>query len=54
MIISGSISMFAGTSFLIKAGHNDAVLSSLARYANLGGVLFLISALRCWRAVKDN
>lgn len=46
MIISGAISTFAGASFITQAGSEDSTLGSLAGYAFLGGVFFLISALR--------
>ncbi|MFE3599679.1 hypothetical protein [Streptomyces sp. NPDC059142] len=50
MIASGSISVVAGTSFFAQAGTGDATLTSLAGYAFLGGVFFLVSALRLKRA----
>ncbi|KIF78848.1 membrane protein [Streptomyces sp. 150FB] len=50
MIISGAISAFAGTSFFLQAGSDDPTLGNLAGYAFLGGVFFLISALRLKRA----
>lgn len=46
MILSGSISAVAGTTFIIQAGSSDPSLTSLAGYATLGGIFFLISALR--------
>ncbi|MFF7145791.1 hypothetical protein ACFZB5_32065 [Streptomyces nodosus] len=46
MIASGAISAAAGTSFIAQAGKENASLGSLAGYAFLGGVFFLISALR--------
>ncbi|MFJ3627469.1 hypothetical protein ACIPQ3_15395 [Streptomyces albidoflavus] len=50
MIASGGISTLAGASFLAQAGGADASLSALAGYAFLGGVFFLVSALRLGRA----
>lgn len=50
MIISGAISTAAGTSFFAQAGSDDPMLGSLAGYAFLGGVFFLVSALRLDRA----
>ncbi|MFJ8141414.1 hypothetical protein [Streptomyces sp. NPDC096013] len=50
MIVSGAISTLAGASFIAQAGKDNASLSSLAGYATLGGVFFLISALRLGRA----
>ncbi|WP_221353271.1 hypothetical protein [Streptomyces beigongshangae] len=49
MIISGAISTFAGASFLAQAGADDPMLKGLAGYAFLGGVFFLVSALRLGR-----
>ncbi|MFF8596638.1 hypothetical protein ACF061_35505 [Streptomyces sp. NPDC015220] len=50
MIASGAISTLAGVSFAAQAGKDGASLSSLAGYAFLGGVFFLVSALRLGRA----
>ncbi|MEV7913953.1 hypothetical protein [Streptomyces griseus] len=47
MIASGGISTLAGASFIAQAGKGGA---SLAGYAFLGGVFFLVSALRLGRA----
>ncbi|MER6468793.1 hypothetical protein [Streptomyces collinus] len=52
MIASGGISTLAGASFIAQAGKNNASLSSLAGYAFLGGVFFLVSALRLGQAGK--
>ncbi|MET9303936.1 hypothetical protein ABZX68_01055 [Streptomyces cellulosae] len=52
MIASGGISTLAGASFAAQAGGADANLTSLAGYAFLGGVFFLVSALRLGRAAK--
>ncbi|WP_186780604.1 hypothetical protein [Streptomyces sp. CBG9] len=49
MIASGGISTLAGASFVAQAGGADASLSALAGYAFLGGVFFLVSALRLGR-----
>ncbi|MEW2558861.1 hypothetical protein [Streptomyces sp. BK205] len=49
MIASGGISVLAGLSFLRQAGAPDPSLSSLAGYALLGGIFFLVSALRLRR-----
>ncbi|MER6489891.1 hypothetical protein [Streptomyces griseorubiginosus] len=46
MIASGGISVLAGLSFFRQAGAPDPSLSSLAGYALLGGIFFLVSALR--------
>ncbi|MFC8358606.1 hypothetical protein ACFUIY_01920 [Streptomyces griseorubiginosus] len=49
MIASGGISVLAGLSFLRQADAPDPSLSSLAGYALLGGIFFLVSALRLGR-----
>ncbi|MBP0459011.1 hypothetical protein [Streptomyces montanisoli] len=49
MIVSGAISAVAGASFFAQAGKDNASLGSLAGYAVLGGVFFLVSALRIGR-----
>ncbi|NEC98081.1 hypothetical protein G3I57_22635 [Streptomyces albidoflavus] len=49
MVASGGISTLAGASFVAQAGGADASLSALAGYAFLGGVFFLVSALRLGR-----
>jgi uncharacterized membrane protein HdeD (DUF308 family) len=51
MILSGGISVLAGTSFIVQAGADGATLRNLAGYAILGGIFFLVSALRLGRAV---
>lgn len=50
MILSGGISVFAGTSFFIEAAAENSTLSKVAGYAVLGGIFFLVSALRLGRA----
>lgn len=50
MIISGAISTLAGTSFFLQASGENATLTNLAGYAAIGGVFFLVSALRLRRA----
>jgi uncharacterized membrane protein HdeD (DUF308 family) len=49
MIASGAISTLAGASFFAQAGKDGASLTNLAGYAFLGGVFFLVSALRLGR-----
>ena len=46
MILSGAISVIAGTAFIVQSGTASASLVSLAGYATLGGIFFLISAVR--------
>ncbi len=49
MILSGGISVLAGTTFILQSGGANASLTTLAGYATLGGVFFLISAIRLHR-----
>jgi uncharacterized membrane protein HdeD (DUF308 family) len=53
MILSGGISVLAGASFIAMASRDDASLTSLAGYAVLGGVFFLISAIRLGGAARN-
>jgi uncharacterized membrane protein HdeD (DUF308 family) len=46
MIASGALSMLAGASFVLMASNPQASLAGLAGYALLGGIFFLVSALR--------
>jgi len=46
MILSGAISVLAGASFILQATKDGASLTALAGYATLGGIFFLVSALR--------
>ena len=48
MIFSGALSVLAGTSFVVSA-QNATSLGAIAGYAVLGGVFFLVSALRLRR-----
>lgn len=52
MILSGGISVLAGASFAIQAGGSDPSMTALAGYATLGGIFFLISALRLRRGAR--
>ncbi|MYZ06284.1 hypothetical protein GT028_02710 [Streptomyces sp. SID2999] len=52
MILSGAISTLAGASFIAQAGKANASLGTLAGYAFLGGVFFLVSALRLGQSDK--
>lgn len=54
MIASGGISVLAGVSFFAMASSAGASLANLAGYALLGGIFFLVSALRIGRADKKN
>ncbi|MFD5625690.1 hypothetical protein [Streptomyces sp. NPDC127072] len=54
MIASGGISVLAGASFIQSASQDDPSLTALAGYATLGGIFFLLSAIRLSRsAPKD-
>ncbi|MGO4533694.1 hypothetical protein [Leifsonia sp. 2MCAF36] len=52
MILSGGISVFAGAGFALQSAGSSASLVSLAGYATLGGIFFLVSAIRLSRAAK--
>ncbi|WP_213814194.1 hypothetical protein [Glaciihabitans sp. dw_435] len=52
MIISGGLSVLVGAAFIGMASGASASVTSLGGYATLGGVFFLISALRLRRAAK--
>ncbi|TQL66201.1 hypothetical protein FB381_0050 [Nocardioides albertanoniae] len=55
MILSGGISTLAGSSFIVMAAGPRPSVTGLAGYATLGGIFFLISALRLrQRASKVN
>lgn len=49
MIASGALSTLAGISFFVQAAAPHASLRNLAGYALLGGIFFLVSALRLGR-----
>ncbi|WP_199440262.1 hypothetical protein [Umezawaea beigongshangensis] len=54
MIASGGLSAVAGTTFYLQASTGGASLSTLAGYALVGGIFFLVSALRLGRATTRN
>lgn len=54
MILSGGISVLAGANFVISASAVNPALSSVAGYAVLGGIFFLVSAIRLGRAAKES
>ena len=54
MILSGGISVLAGANFVIGASAANASLANVAGYAVLGGIFFLVSAIRLGRAAKGN
>ncbi|TDD45728.1 hypothetical protein E1263_38085 [Kribbella antibiotica] len=49
MIVSGGISVLAGLSFIVGASAADPSLTNIAGYAVLGGIFFLVSAIRLGR-----
>jgi uncharacterized membrane protein HdeD (DUF308 family) len=52
MIASGGISVLAGAGFIAQSGGSSS-LAGLAGYAVLGGIFFLVSALRLRRARRS-
>lgn len=54
MIVSGGISVLAGASFVRSASASDPSLTSVAGYAALGGIFFLVSAIRLPRAAEKD
>lgn len=52
MILSGGLSVFVGFAFIAMASAAPESVSSLGGYATLGGIFFLVSALRLGRAAK--
>jgi uncharacterized membrane protein HdeD (DUF308 family) len=50
MMLSGGISVLAGAQFILGASASDPKLTNVAGYAILGGIFFLVSALRLGRA----
>ncbi|WP_033344016.1 hypothetical protein [Catenuloplanes japonicus] len=52
MILSGGISVLAGTSFVLSAAAENPALGQAAGYAIPGAIFFLISAIRLGRAAK--
>jgi uncharacterized membrane protein HdeD (DUF308 family) len=54
MILSGGISVLAGANFVIGASAANPSLANVAGYAVLGGIFFLVSAIRLGRVAKGN
>lgn len=44
-VLSGGISVFAGTSFILKAAQGNGEISGVTGYATLGAIFFLVSAV---------
>ncbi len=53
MIVSGGQSMIAGTAFIVLAHSPSMGIDSLAGYAAFGGLYFLLSAIRLFKANKS-
>jgi uncharacterized membrane protein HdeD (DUF308 family) len=53
IMLSGAISVLAGAAFIVMASGPNPSIASVAGYAVLGGIFFLISALRLRSATKD-
>lgn len=54
MIISGAISTVAGASFIVQAAQPHPSVTALGGYALLGGIFFLISAIRIGRVTTQD
>jgi uncharacterized membrane protein HdeD (DUF308 family) len=54
MIVSGAISAVAGASFFVQAAQPNASLTGVGGYAALGGVFFLVAAIRLGRVAKKD
>ncbi|WP_236795022.1 hypothetical protein [Amycolatopsis sp. GM8] len=54
MILSGGLSVLVGGSFIAGASAANPTLTNVAGYAVLGGIFFLVSAIRLGRAAKGN
>lgn len=52
MILSGGISVLAGGAFVAMASADDPELFNIGGYAAVGGIFFLISALRLHRTTE--
>ncbi|MFD9700379.1 hypothetical protein [Lentzea sp. NPDC059081] len=54
MILSGGLSVVVGTTFVKAATAAEPTLTNVAGYALVGGVFFLVSALRLRRTGKES
>jgi uncharacterized membrane protein HdeD (DUF308 family) len=54
MIISGGLSVLAGSSFFAAASATDPAMTNAVGYAIPGAIFFLIAAIRLGRAAKGN
>jgi uncharacterized membrane protein HdeD (DUF308 family) len=53
LVLSGGLSVFAGAGFIAMASGPSPSLVGLAGYATLGGIFFLVSAIRLHRAAAS-
>jgi uncharacterized membrane protein HdeD (DUF308 family) len=53
MIISGGLSVLAGSSFIVAASASDPALTNAVGYAIPGAAFFLIAAIRLGRTAKE-
>jgi uncharacterized membrane protein HdeD (DUF308 family) len=54
LIFSGGLSVLVGFTFVAQGVQGAASVTSVAGYATLGGVLFLVSAIRLGRAARKS
>ncbi|WP_328701349.1 DUF308 domain-containing protein [Amycolatopsis pittospori] len=54
MILSGGISVLAGATFILGASAANPSLTNVAGYAVVGGIFFLVSAIRLGRAPQES
>lgn len=54
LMFSGGLSVLVGFAFLAQGLGGATMVTSIAGYATLGGVLFLISAIRLARAARNS
>lgn len=53
MMMSGGISVLAGSAFIVQSTGSMPGLAALAGYATLGGIFFLASAIRLGSAAEE-
>jgi uncharacterized membrane protein HdeD (DUF308 family) len=54
LIISGGVSVLAGSAFFTQGLQGGTSVASVAGYATLGGILFLVSAIRLTRTARNS
>lgn len=52
MVLSGGISVLAGSGFFLMASGPNAALTGIGGYAILGGIFFLVSAIRLHSVIR--